>query len=115
MILTEVYKKEPTRFTLYGSALPNDLKLQAEEISAGLASRLTAYANSRMHEAGFDCFMDQAQITVSTIDGDCKPADRSYCVRYTNSKGGYVDVVGIFTRKGWPFLDHGFDINHRPD
>lgn len=115
MIDTEVYKRNPTRFTTYGAALPTTVELLRDaSISEGLAQRLVSYANDRMNEAGFESMMLGASVTAYTLDGHSSPADRIYTVRYTNSKGGYIEVSGIMTRKGWPSLDHGFDINHRP-
>lgn len=110
---TEIYQKQPTRFTQWGGALPNQVALIPDvEISAGMAKRLLAHAKARMNEAGFGDFAKDADVTVYSMDGDEKAADRSYSVRFNSRYGpGYIEVIGILTKNGWPSLDHGFAIN----
>lgn len=107
-IQTTVYKTLPTRFTMVGQALPNDLKLTDEQISSGLAKRLVKYAIDRINEDGF--MVDGCEVEVSTMDADEIPSNRSYEVYFINPKGGRIGLVGILTRSGWPSLDHGFEI-----
>jgi hypothetical protein len=81
-----------------------------DEVSQGLAHRLAVFATRRMAEAGFTALTAVSKLEVYTTDGDEPPAHRHYCVRWQNEKGGYIEVVGILTRSGWPSLDHGFAI-----
>lgn len=110
MLATEVMIPGPSRFDMTGQRLPTDLHTVAETISAGLAKRLHTYAERELIAQGFGPLAVGAKVTVYTIDGDEKPADRSYCVRWHTPKGGYVEMVGILTKAGWPSLDHGFAI-----
>lgn len=110
---TEVYQKQPTRFDMCGQHLSVDLNLGPEEVSQGLAKRLFDYTARSLREDGFGFMADLAiagkwEASVYTIDGDLPSADRSYCVRITNPEGGYVEMIGIYTRKGWPTINHGY-------
>lgn len=107
---TRVLARDPARFDMTGRKLTGSLHYLAEAISPGLAHRLFHYAHDRMIEAGFGPAIEGWQAEVYTIDGDEKPANRSYCVRWRNPQGGYLELIGILTRHGWPSLDHGFDI-----
>jgi len=109
-ITTEVMARGPAQFNIVGQLLPYQLRTVDEVISAGLAHRLAAYATRRMADGGFAELTAGWKITVYTIDGDDRPADRSYCVRRQNEKGGYIEVIGILTRSGWPSVDRGFAI-----
>jgi hypothetical protein len=109
-IATEVLKRGPARFNMVGQRLPYHLHTVDEFITAGLAHRLAAYATRRMADGGFAELTAGWKITVYTIDGEDRPAERSYCVRWQNKDGGYIEVVGILTRSGWPSLDHGYAI-----
>lgn len=121
-IATEVLQPSPTRFTMYGKALPNDLNTTDEQVSPGLAKRLARYALNRLQDSGFRRVVEPTSGVVGkpelghwatlvyTIDGDDRPSERSYCVRFTNREGGYIEVVGILTSRGWPSLDHGLFI-----
>jgi len=109
MMKTVVYEKGPARFDMAGQRLPTVVRETFEAISKGLAERLRRHAESRLAGAGFT----QAagwKVEVYTLDGEDKPADRGYTVRFQNEKGGYIEVIGILTVKGWPSLDHGFAI-----
>ena len=110
MLATEVLKADATRFDMTGQRLPSTLQVVDAVISAGLATRLHAYAERELVAQGFGALAEGAAIKVYTVDGDEKPADRSYCVRWHRPQGGYVEMVGILTKSGWPSLDHGFDI-----
>lgn len=81
-----------------------------EHISAGLAKRLHRFAVSRLDDFGFAQAAQGWDVEIYTLDGDDKPADRAYTVRFTNEKGGYLEVSGILTRSGWPSLDHGLHV-----
>ena len=111
-IKTEVYQQGPSRFDMCGNLLPNNLSLTDETISPGLAKRLHNYGLTRLDDAGFLSLASSWQVEVYTINADYTPSDRSYCVKWINSDGGYIELVGIFTRSGWPCLDHGWDIGH---
>jgi len=104
-----VLKRGPARFTMVGTKLPYTLHETGEEISAGLAKRLHAYALRRLSNAGFP--VSDWDCEVYTMDGDNRPADRSYTVEFTNSKGGMIGLQGILTNHGWPVVDHGFCID----
>ncbi len=110
MLATEVLLAAPTQFDMTGQRLTPSLSVTSETISEGLAHRLKAYAERALVEQGFGSLATGATVTVYTVDGDEKPAARSYCVRWHTPKGGYVELVGILTRSGWPSLDHGFAI-----
>lgn len=112
MLHTEVLKPGPSRFDMVGKKLPTILHTTDEHISKGLAERLHRYAERELIEQGFGALAADAKVSVYTIDGDDKPADRSYCVRWHTPKGGYVELIGILTRSGWPCVDHGFAIGH---
>ncbi|HHH8939227.1 TPA: hypothetical protein ACP3ZT_005411 [Pseudomonas aeruginosa] len=120
---TEVYQRDPARFDMYGQRLPSSLSLTSEGISLDLADRLHRYAFDRLRAAGFaDAVRRPAGLvngrpawsewdcTVYTQDADKRLADRAYCVRWKNAAGGYLEVIGILTRKGWPTLDHGLAV-----
>ncbi|ETV05562.1 hypothetical protein I5M16_19780 [Pseudomonas aeruginosa] len=120
---TEVYQRGAARFDMSGRRLPFNLSLTGESITPGLAARLHRYAFDRLRAAGFaDAIRRPAGLangrpawsewdcTVYTMDADDRPADRSYCVRWKNPAGGYLEVAGILTLKGWPTLDHGLEI-----
>lgn len=83
-----------------------------EKIPQGLAKRLHRYALERMDDAGFATAVTGWKVTVYTINGEERAAHRAYTVRFQNERGGLIEVCGIFTRNGWPTLDHGFDCNH---
>lgn len=96
------------RHNMMGQSLDADVLPTNETISKGLATRLHRHAVQRMEEAGFGCFVQSANVSIYTMDGDEKPADRAYTVRFMSEKGGYIEVSGIATRHGWPTLDYGF-------
>jgi len=109
-IATEVMKRGPAQHDMCGRFLSYPLTTIDESISAGLAERLVAHAQRALTEAGFEALVEGWRVTVSTMDGDERPAKRFYNVRWQNEKGGYIEVTGILTRHGWPTLNHGFDI-----
>lgn len=113
MSTTRVMVAGPARFDQVGQRLPSVLTTIDQVISAGLAQRLVRYATDRMASAGFAPLLPGASVEAYTLDGDDKPADRSYCVRWTRPEGGHVEVIGILTRAGWPSLDHGFFMGDR--
>jgi hypothetical protein len=110
MLSTQVFEKGPAQFNMVGQKLPTQLHLTSAAVSAGLAARLHRYAERELIEQGFEALAKDAKVIVYTIDAEDKPADRSYCVRWHTPKGGYVELVGILTKAGWPSLDHGFEI-----
>lgn len=108
---TEVLKPGPTQFNMVGQVVCRPLHTVEESISKGLAERLHRYAERELIGHGFGALAKDAKVSVYTIDGHEKPADRSYCVRWHTPQGGYVELIGILTRAGWPTLNHGFAIN----
>lgn len=105
---TTVYQKR-SRFDQAGQRLPSSLHETPEQITAGLASRLRRHAEQRLIEAGFAQAVGW-DVEAYTLNSDDKPSERAYTVRFQNEQGGYIEVVGILTNKGWPVLDHGFAI-----
>lgn len=112
MIKSESYNELPDRFDICGKLLPQQIVLTSKKISHGLAIRLYNYAFGVLCEAWFADAVTNWSPLVYTSKGNDKAVDRIYCVRWTNDKSGYVEVVGIFTRSGWPTLDHGLSIGH---
>lgn len=110
-IETNVFKTE-SRIAQWGERLPSDVKYTPEKISAGLAKRLAKHAADHMTEAGFGMFLVDAACEVYSMDAEDTPANRSYTVKFKRPEGGYIEVIGILTRNGWPTLNHGFDIGH---
>lgn len=106
-IQTEVYKVDPARFDMAGQRLADLLTLTSEQISPGLAQRLADYALKALDDAGFKAAVEGWTCIVSTSEAEETPANRSYYVRWKNAKGGFIEVIGILTRNGWPFIDHG--------
>lgn len=113
MLQTEVLQRGPTQFNMVGQVVCRPLLSTTDSISKGLSERLYRYAERELIEQGFGALAKDAKVTVYTIDGDDKPADRSYCVRWHTPQGGYIELAGILTRSGWPCLDHGFAIGHQ--
>lgn len=111
MLATEIYKPGKTMFNAVGQVVCRPVHKVEGSISTGLASRLMQYAERELIAAGFGALAKDATVTVYTIDGDDRPADRSYCVKWLMPQGGYVELIGILTRFGWPSLDHGFSIS----
>ncbi|HCF3018224.1 TPA: hypothetical protein NIB55_005490 [Pseudomonas aeruginosa] len=107
---TTVLQLGPSRFDMGGRSLPKFLSETDQSISPGLAKRLIAYASSAMEDSGFLSAVAGWSINVYTMDADERPADRSYCVRWTNAQGGALEVIGILTSKGWPSLNHGIAV-----
>lgn len=105
-IKTTVYQSV-SRFDMAGQKLPSSLHEIPEQITPGLAARLLRYATQRLNSAGFYEPVGW-EPSVYSVDADRKPADRSYCVRFQNETGGFIELAGILTRSGWPCLDHGF-------
>ncbi len=106
-IHTSVWQEQPPRYDIAGQKLDTLLVLTDRSISPGLATRLHRYAEARLKEVGFDALLP-CSVEVYTTDGDSAPSDRSYVVKFTTVKGGYLELCGILVRKGWPSLDHGF-------
>lgn len=109
-LTTTVMKRGAARFDMVGQFLGYPLKPVNEAISPGLAKRLARYAVHRLTDEGFEPFLKTAEIEVYTLDGDSSPSQRNYVVKFKTPKGGYIELVGIMTRGGWPSIDHGFTI-----
>lgn len=108
---TSVLQTGPAHFSQVGQRVSRLLHQTPERISPGLAERLCRHAERRLSEAGFTQAVGW-QVEVYTLNADDKPADRAYTVRFQNDKGGYVELIGILTARGWPNVDHGFAIGH---
>lgn len=109
MTRSEVLVRGKPRFSMCGERLPDNLIDTDQEISAGLVARLDRYALKVLQAAGFD--VQYWSCNVYTMDGDLPPSDRTYCVEFTNERGGLLGVQGILTSRGWPILDHGFVVD----
>lgn len=96
------------RLDQVGQRLPDSLHDTDQTITAGLVSRLTRYALTRLQESGFEPPAHASE--VYTMDADLPPPERFYCVEFINAKGGRIGVQGILTERGWPTLDHGLCI-----
>lgn len=107
---TEVFVPDAAQFSMCGERLTQTLTRTEATISPGLAARLRHYALGILEAAGFLGAVDGWSPLVYTVDGHEAPVDRSYCVRFTNALGGYIEVIGILTRHGWPTLDHGLAV-----
>ena len=110
MIASEVLRTSASRFDMAGQKLPSFVDSTKKTISAGLVKRLHQYAERELVAHGFGALAQNAEVKVYTLDGDDKPSDRIYCVRWHRPEGGYVEMVGIHTNSGWPTLDFGFAI-----
>ena len=111
-IATEVYQRGESRFTMTGQKLPDQLHITDKVITHGLAFRLARYALQRLNDAGFAKAVEGWKLTVYTMDAELPSSERNYSVRWQNELGGYIDVNGILTSRGWPSLDHGYSIGH---
>ncbi len=111
-VATEVYQRGEPRFTMAGQKLPDQLHITDKVITHGLAFRLARYALQRLNDAGFAKAVEGWKLTVYTMDADLPSSDRTYAVRWQNEAGGFIDVCGIFTKSGWPTLDHGYFMGH---
>ena len=108
MIDVVTYKTGPARFTMVGTSLPKHVLDSENDIPIGLAKRIYKYAKARFEEAGFPT--KGRKVEVYSIDGDEELEDRSYCVKFQNAKGGYLELVGILINNGIPTIDHGFEV-----
>lgn len=106
---TEVYVRKAAQFDMGGKFLGYPLKAVEESITEGLARRLVVYASRRLLDSGF--IVEGWEVTVEAVgDPQDGPSDRVYAVSWENAKGGTLAVQGIYTRSGWPFLDHGLAV-----
>ena len=90
---------------MIGQRNSTTLSVVEGSISQGMVQRLINYAQKEAKSVGFEDFTLDAQITVYNID-----EDSVYTVRWQNKKGGYLELRGIHTNKGWPTLDYGFNV-----
>lgn len=107
---TTVMVKGAAQHDMVGRFLGFPLKVTAESISPGTAERIHRYAIQRLESAGFAKMVEGWEAEVYTLDGDTPSTDRGYTVKFKNTDGGYIEVIGILTHKGWPDIDHGFEI-----
>lgn len=103
---TTVFIRGSAHHNMCGEFLGYPLKPCGEIITKGLAKRLITYASKDLKSEGL-WPGDVVTAEVETCDGDEKPANRSYCVRFRTRKGGAIGIEGILTKRGWPLLDHG--------
>lgn len=111
-INSEVLREGESFYNWTHNKTQRPLHMTDEKISHGLVHRLAAYSLKALDDAGFKPAVVGWACTVYTLDGNERPADREYTVRFQNPKGGYLEVNRIFTRNGWPFLDHGISAGH---
>jgi len=78
----------------------------APVIRPGLATRLAAYAQTRIADVGIAIRNDWT-VEVETFNAEYPPSERIYHVTFTTHTGGTLSVQGIMTTNGWPQLDHG--------
>lgn len=107
---TDVMIRMPIRYDMTGMALPQQVKTTGKTISKRLAARLYRYALDRLRLSGFQDVVTGWEPEAYTLDADNPVDDRTYCVRWVNPEGGYIEVIGIFISDGKPHLDHGFAI-----
>lgn len=100
----------PVRCDMVGRALPAQLKTTKQKISKQLIGRLHRYALERLELSGFKNAVSGWDVEVYTLDGENRVDDRTYCVRWMNAAGGYIEVIGILTTNGKPSLDHGLAV-----
>jgi len=110
ILQTEVLKAVPEWNILHQKTHYFLNTLEGVEISQGLARRLYKHALEVLNSAGFKQCVTEWEPSVYTCDGDLPSSERSYCVRWTNTDNGYIEVIGILTRNGWPSLNHGLAI-----
>lgn len=111
-IQTEVLREGQSFYNWTQGKTQWPIHMTEEQVTPGLALRLVRYALICLDDSGFKAAIEGWKCTVITLDGNERPADREYHVRFMNTKGGYVEVNRILTRKGWPFLDHGISAGH---
>ena len=109
-IQNTVHTPHPAQYNMVGQRLTQTLGTTEEAISPGMVDRLHRYALGRMAEAGFGSVIQGWNVEVYTLNGDLPRSERAYTVRWLNAAGGYIEVCGIETNKGWPSLDFGFEI-----
>lgn len=76
---------------------------EGDQISEGLAKRLAHYGRKRLTDLGFGPLINDMQAHVSSTDIHTL----TYLVEFQLVGGGRLGVEGIYTDKGWPYLDHG--------
>ena len=106
-------KRGDAHFNMCGQFLHYPLRTLDEEISPGLAARLVRYAEGRAQDAGFLDAVKGWELEVYTMDGDDRPSERAYGVKWSNPQGGSIELCQILTRNGWPFLDHRWSIDEQ--
>jgi len=106
----------PAELTFDNKVTKHVFTAQDATVSDVVVERLVDYAHKRLCDLGFMSVSIPAswKVSVETLDGDKKPSQRSFNVYFTNHAGGTVGVTQIYTRSGWPFLDHGLCIEERP-
>ena len=109
-VQTQAFRIAPTRFDMVGQRLSHQCIQSDIEISTGLVQRLVKYAEEVMDDSGFLGAVKGWDVIVGTLDAEQRPSDRCYWVEWKNAKGGRLKVVGITTKSGWPFLDHGIEV-----
>ncbi|WP_087864471.1 hypothetical protein [Comamonas thiooxydans] len=81
------------------------------KLSLALAGRLKNYALQRFSSKGFDVFCKDAKLDIYTLDGEEAARDRTYMVRFSSPKGGFIELNGIVIDEfEFPKKDFGFSI-----
>ncbi len=112
-------KRLPSQFNMSGQVVARPLQKVDDAISPGFVQRLVSYSMERLIDAGFAVSDWQIEVETTTQDGSgggshaIPPSERVYHVTFTNAKGGWLAVQGIFCEAGWPRLDHGFAVGVR--
>jgi len=98
---TETWKKGAAQFNMCGQFLGYPMHQVETTVKPGMASRLVKYASKRIIDFGFS--LDLFEKCVVAYD----ETDDQYHVSFALPSGSEMVVNAIFTRSGWPFLDHG--------
>lgn len=80
------------------------------EMAPALPQRLLKYALDRCEENGLKSLIQDWEVSIQILDADEAPSNRYYTVCFKNRKGAEISLCGIYTKSGWPFLDHGFQL-----
>lgn len=108
---TKVFKTGPAEFSQVGQFLGHSLRITNQVITQAMAKRLLAYGLNALEDSGFMDAVKGWAVEVYTMDADERPSDRVYVVKWINTKGGYLELVGIHTKNGWPNLDYGLEVS----
>lgn len=108
-IKTEVERTGEAQFDCDGKFKGYPLQDTDGEISQSRASNILSYAEKRAVNIGLNLIDWEA--TVGTMDCSSAVDDRYYYVVWENAQNTKITLSGILTKKGKPFLDHGFSLD----